>query len=127
MQQPSPPSSSAPSTDLECIQGQLTLVQLINEIELITGSTIECLVTGRRGLLIYRRHGQQLVDPNLIVDAAIAQREADSIASAQARTVANLAIGRRRVRPKRAERVNNAIYFYAVCEDDQSYSVSWRP
>lgn len=62
-------------------------------------------------LLLYRRNGLQLVDPNLIVDAAVAQREVDSVADAQARTVANSAIGQHQISPKKAKRVNNTIYF----------------
>uniref|UniRef100_A0A914C7Q1 Uncharacterized protein n=1 Tax=Acrobeloides nanus TaxID=290746 RepID=A0A914C7Q1_9BILA len=127
MQHPSSPSSSASSTDFECIRGQLTLAQLINEIEAFVGSRINALRSGRRGSLVIYRHGQQLVDPNLFVDTAVARREADAIISAQVRTDANLATGNHRVRPKRAERVGNTIYFNALCEDNESYYVSWRP
>ena len=62
-------------------------------------------------LLIYDRDNHQLVNANLIVDAVVARREADSIIDAEAKTVANLAVGRHRVSPKKAERLGNKIYF----------------
>lgn len=60
--------------------------------------------------MIYYRD-EPLVDTNLFVDAAVAQREADSVIVAKARTIANLAVGRHRIRPKKAERLGNKIYF----------------
>lgn len=62
-------------------------------------------------LSIYDRDLPQLVQTNLIVDAVVAQREANSIIDAEAKTVANLAVGRNRVSSKRAERLGNKIYF----------------
>ena len=67
---------------------------------------------GRSALYLYRQNAQlPIVDPNFMVDAAVAQCEADSVADAEARTAANLAIGRHRVSPKKAEREDNTIYF----------------
>jgi hypothetical protein len=70
--------------------------------------------------MIYRRSAPQpIVDTGLIVDAAVAQREADDVIVAEAKTMANLASGRHRVSPKKAERVNTTIYFtvsfYSFC------------
>ena len=52
-----------------------------------------------------------MVDPNLAVDAAVAQREAHAVANAQPRIIANKAVGRHQVSPKRAKRVKDTIYF----------------
>ncbi|CAI4224136.1 unnamed protein product [Auanema sp. JU1783] len=122
------PSSAASSTDLENIQGPLTVAEFIQEIEAVTGSIVVTLSTGRKNLYVYSRHAQRpLVNVDQLLSAGVAQREANSLEEAQARTAANAAVGRRRISPKKAERHNSTIYFTALCEDNQEYTISWSP
>ena len=61
--------------------------------------------TGPRDLAIYHPNAQPpVVDPNIVVDPVVARREADAVADAQDRTIANEGIGRYQISSKRAER-----------------------
>lgn len=64
-----------------------------------------------------------------MIDMAVVQREAHSVEVAKAKTAVNLALGRHRVSPKKAERVGAIIYFnvsFIFCNRSINNNVFYR-
>lgn len=67
--------------------------------------------TTRKMLFVYDVDIPSLVDVNLSVNQAVDIREAEELRSSQTINNARSAFERRRVSPKKAERINGVVYF----------------